>query len=56
MALARELRENHSLKSELVALIDDDARKVGLTFQGRKVLGTGEALGALARSTRSIRC
>jgi FlaA1/EpsC-like NDP-sugar epimerase len=49
LALARELRENHSLKSELVGLIDDDARKVGLTFHGARVLGTGEALGALAK-------
>ena len=49
MALARELRENQSLNSELVGLIDDDARKVGLTFHGKRVLGTGEALGPLAR-------
>ncbi len=49
LALARELRENPSLKSELVGLIDDDARKVGLTFHGTRVLGTGAALGALAR-------
>ncbi len=49
LALARELRENHSLKSELVGLIDDDARKVGLTFHGTRVLGSGEALGALAK-------
>jgi FlaA1/EpsC-like NDP-sugar epimerase len=49
LALARELRVNHSLKSELVGLIDDDARKVGLTFHGTRVLGTGEALGALAK-------
>ncbi len=49
LALARELRENHSLKNELVGLIDDDARKVGLTFHGTRVLGTGEALGALAK-------
>jgi FlaA1/EpsC-like NDP-sugar epimerase len=49
LALARELRENHSLKSELVGLIDDDPRKVGLTFHGTRVLGTGEALGALAK-------
>jgi FlaA1/EpsC-like NDP-sugar epimerase len=49
LALARELRENHSLKSELVGLIDDDARKVGLTFHGKRVLGVGKALGALAR-------
>jgi FlaA1/EpsC-like NDP-sugar epimerase len=49
LALARELRENPSLKSELVGLIDDDARKVGLTFHGTRVLGAGGALGALAR-------
>jgi FlaA1/EpsC-like NDP-sugar epimerase len=49
LALARELRENQSLNSELVGLIDDDARKVGLTFHGKRVLGTGEALGPLAR-------
>ena len=52
LALARELRENHSLKSELVGLIDDDTRKVGLTFHGTRVLGTGEALGALASKVR----
>ena len=49
LALARELRENHSLKSELIGLIDDDARKVGLTFHGTKVLGNGEALGPLTK-------
>ena len=49
LALARELRENHSVRSVVVGLIDDDTRKVGLTFHGTRVLGTGEALGALAR-------
>ena len=49
MALARELRENQSLKTYVIGLIDDDPRKVGLTFHGKRVLGTGEALGALAR-------
>ncbi len=49
MALARELRENQSLKTWVVGLIDDDPRKVGLTFHGKRVLGAGEALGALAR-------
>ncbi len=49
LALARELREHQSSKCELVGLIDDDPRKVGLTFHGKKVLGTGQALAALAR-------
>jgi FlaA1/EpsC-like NDP-sugar epimerase len=49
LALARELRENQSLKCWVVGLIDDDPRKVGLTFHGKRVLGTGEALEALAR-------
>src|SRR6202453_3726623 len=49
LALARELRENQSLKCWVVGLIDDDPRKVGLTFHGKRVLGSGEAIGALAR-------
>ena len=49
LALARELRENRALKIELVGLIDDDARKVGLTFHGKRVLGAGKVLGSLAR-------
>src|SRR5580658_1801424 len=49
LALARELRENQSLKTYVIGLIDDDPRKVGLTFHGKRVLGTGEAIGALAR-------
>src|ERR1700722_18279799 len=49
LALARELRENQSLKTYVIGLIDDDPHKVGLTFHGKRVLGTGEALGALAR-------
>jgi FlaA1/EpsC-like NDP-sugar epimerase len=49
LALARELRQDRSLKSDLVGLIDDDTRKVGLNFHGTRVLGTGDALGALAK-------
>jgi FlaA1/EpsC-like NDP-sugar epimerase len=49
MTLARELRENQPMKCKIVGLIDDDARKVGLTFHGHKVLGTGEKLSDLAK-------
>ena len=43
LALARELRENQALNYWVVGLIDDDPRKVGLTFHGKRVLGTGES-------------
>lgn len=47
LTLVREFRENHSMKYRIVGLIDDDDHKVGLTFLGKKVLGTGSALSGL---------
>ena len=47
--LAGELRQNPSLMCDLIGLVDDDPHKTGLSFQGKRVLGTGKALGALVR-------
>jgi FlaA1/EpsC-like NDP-sugar epimerase len=49
LALVWELRQNQSLKCDVVGLIDDDLRKADLVLHGKRVLGTGEALGAVAR-------
>ena len=49
LALVRELGQNQSLMCDVVGLIDDDSRKVGLTFHGKRVLGTGGTLAAIAR-------
>ena len=49
LALVQELSHNLSLKCDVVGLIDDDPRKIGLSFHGKRVLGTGETLAALAR-------
>lgn len=49
LALARELRKNHSLGCDVVGLIDDDAEKAGCTLQGMRVLGSGEDLGEIAQ-------
>ena len=49
LALVQELRHNQSLKCDVVGLIDDDSRKVGLSFHGKRVLGTGETLTAWTR-------
>ena len=48
LALVEELRHNWSLMCDVVGLIDDDTRKVGLTFHGKRVLGTGETLASWA--------
>jgi FlaA1/EpsC-like NDP-sugar epimerase len=45
--LAGELRHNPSLMSDLIGFVDDDPRKAGLIFQGKRVLGPGEELGEL---------
>lgn len=49
LALLWELRQNQSLMFDVVGLIDDNPQTVGLIFDGKPVLGTGEELGALAR-------
>ncbi len=43
-ALISELRQNESLKCDVVGLIDDDPRKAHLNLHGTKVLGTGRDL------------
>lgn len=48
-AMVRELRYNESLMCNVIGLIDDDPRKMGLTFLGKRVLGSGENLGALTQ-------
>jgi len=49
LQLLFETRQNHALMCNVVGLIDDDPSKVGLILDGKKVLGTGEKLKALAR-------
>jgi FlaA1/EpsC-like NDP-sugar epimerase len=49
MALVQELRNNSALLCDVVGLIDDDPRKMGLSFHGKRVLGPGEMLGAWAK-------
>ena len=49
LALISELRQNESLKCDVIGLIDDDLRKANLILHGKKVLGPGSSLGALVR-------
>lgn len=48
LALLWELRQNQSLNFDVVGLIDDNPQSVGLMFDGKPVLGTGEDLADLA--------
>lgn len=49
LALRGELRQNHALMCDVIGLIDDDPVKVGLMLDGKRVLGTGEALKRLVQ-------
>ena len=49
VALLWELLQNPSLMLDVVGIVDDDPGKVGLVLDGKRVLGTGEALEALVR-------
>ena len=49
LALLWELRQNVSLKCDVVGLIDDDPSKRHLILQGKPVLGNGDALAELVR-------
>jgi FlaA1/EpsC-like NDP-sugar epimerase len=49
IALLWELKQNQSLMCNVVGIIDDDSRKVGLILNGKRVLGTGESLETLVR-------
>ena len=46
LQLLRELRENRSLMCDVLGFIDDDASKLGLILDGKRVLGAGNALGS----------
>lgn len=48
LQLLWELRQNRSLLSDVIGLIDDDQSKVGLILDGKRVLGTGKELRTLA--------
>ena len=49
VALISELRQNESLKCEVIGLIDDDPRKANLVLHGKRVLGAGKSLGSVVR-------
>jgi len=49
LALQVELQQNRALMCDVIGFVDDDPAKVGLKFSGKKVLGMGDALGALAQ-------
>jgi FlaA1/EpsC-like NDP-sugar epimerase len=49
-ALLWELRQNQSLRCDVIGFIDDDPLKVYLILQGKPVLGAGKALAEVVRT------
>jgi FlaA1/EpsC-like NDP-sugar epimerase len=49
LALIWELRQNETLKCNVIGLIDDDPHKANLILQGKRVLGPGRNLESLVR-------
>jgi FlaA1/EpsC-like NDP-sugar epimerase len=49
LALLWELRQNHTLMCDVIGIVDDDQSKVGLVLDGKRVMGTGEALAVLVQ-------
>jgi FlaA1/EpsC-like NDP-sugar epimerase len=49
LGLILELRQNDTLKCDVIGLIDDDPRKANLNLHGKGVLGPGSRLEALVR-------
>lgn len=49
LALLWELRQNQTLMCDVIGIVDDDPSKVGLVLDGKRVLGTGEAIEALVQ-------
>jgi FlaA1/EpsC-like NDP-sugar epimerase len=48
LALLWEIEENDSLMYDVIGLVDDDPAKASLMLRGKRVLGAGENLAALA--------
>ncbi len=48
ITLLREIRSNSALRYKVFGFIDDDPEKHGISIQGVKVLGNGDALASLA--------
>jgi FlaA1/EpsC-like NDP-sugar epimerase len=49
LELLWELQQNHTLMCDVIGIVDDDPSKVGLVLDGKRVMGTGNALGALVQ-------
>ncbi len=49
LALLRELRQNQIHMCDVIGIVDDNPAKIGLELDGKRVMGTGEALAALVK-------